>query len=256
MAAWHVVEANARAIGRSWFGELTPSVLQPLVLALVFAGLLAGSTDRLGDGGTSFPSAQYIVLGVVCVSAAITGAIESAHLTFIGLKLSNKFTTIVTTPTSPWQLAVGNVAWAGLYATGLSAVLLVVLSPLLPWALSSLVAIPAAAVVSGLTSAALAAVLSLFVILSSGSPQVLNVIGRVVVPPLLLFSATLFPLSVLPGWAAGVLGALPIANGAIASRTLFAAQWAAAADRVGVIALWLVAATAAMAWLLDRDLRS
>lgn len=256
MAARHVVEANARGIGRSWLVELPLSLMQPLLLALVFAALLADSTDRLGDGGASLPSAQYVVLGVVCVSASITGAMETAHLTFIGLKLSNKFTTIATTATSPWQLAIGNVTWAGLYAAALCGVLLLVLSPLLPWTFSSVLAIPAAAVVSGLTSGALAAVLSAFVVRSSGSPQVLNVIGRVVLPPLLLFSATLFPLSVLPPWAAGVFAALPAANGAIAVRALFVRQWTTVAEHVGVVALWVVVAAAAMAWLLDRELRA
>lgn len=256
MAARHVITANARAIGRSWLAELTPSILQPLLLALVFAAVLGGAADRLTDGDVAFPAAQYVVLGVVCVSAAITGAIECVHQTFLGLKLSDRFTTIVTTPTTPWQLAVGQVAWSGLYAAGLSAVLLLALSPVLPWALWSVIAIPVAALVAGLTSAALAATLTVFVIRGTASPQVLNVLGRVVVPPLLLFSATLFPLGVLPPWAAGVLGTLPTTSGAIATRAVFAQQWVTVAERVGVVALWLVAAVVTMGYLLDRELRS
>jgi lipooligosaccharide transport system permease protein len=256
MYAWRVVEANGRAIGRSWFTELMPSLVQPLILAAVFAGLLSSSADRLSDGteGPTFPYAQYVVLGVVCASAVIAGAIDAVHLIFVGLKLSNKFTTVVTTPMSPLNVALGHVAWAGIYGAALSGVLLLILTPFLPD--GALAFVPGAALVTGLTTAALAAVLAVFVIHSSGSPQILNVISRVIVPPLMLFSATLFPLSVVPSWAHQALSALPVANGTVATRALFAGSWPEVAAHVGIVLVWLTAGTALMAWSLDKELRA
>jgi lipooligosaccharide transport system permease protein len=254
--AWRVVEVNGRALGRSWFIELLPGLVQPLILAGVFAGLLSGSQDHLSDwiDGPSFSYAQYVVLGIACASASITGAVDTSHLVFVGLRLSDRFATIVSTPVSTLSLAVGHVLWAGLHGAGLAAALLLVLTPVLP--AGALVHLLGAAVLAGLTAGALAAVFGLIVVRSSGSPQVLNVLGRVIVPPLMLFSATLFPLSALPQWAERTLSALPVANGTIAMRALYADQWRELALHGGALLVWVGAATALMTWFLDKELRA
>lgn len=256
MLAWRVVEANARAIGRSWATELLPSVIQPLVLCVVFGGFVASRAGRVADwsSGPTLTYAEYSVIGIICASSVISGSIEVSHLFFVGQKITSKFETVVTTPVSVTTLTVGHLLWASLYGAALSALLFVLVTPGLPrgW----LLLLPVVVLTTALSTAALASLLSLIVARSSGSPQVLNVIGRVIVPPQMLLGATLFPLSALPRPLGVLLAASPVTSGTLTARAVFASRWSDAGEHLAVVLGWLLVCTTCLMISLDRELRA
>lgn len=249
-----VVRANARALGRSWPFELGPEVLQPLLVVAIFGGVLARDAGRVTDPGSalSWSYGAFVAIGVVTASAAISGAVDTAHLVFIGDKLTDRFTTIVTTPVSAAQLALGHVLWAGLHAGVVGLALSVLLAPMLPD--GALVRMPLAVLVIALTGATLGAALALLVAHGSASPQVLNLIARVVVPPMFLFSGTVFGLGTLPGWASTVLGLLPVTAGCSAVRAVYGGAWSELGSPLLVLLVWSAVALLLLARRLDREL--
>ena len=256
MLVLRVVEANFRALGKSWRADALAALAQPIVLLVVFAGLLAraGTGGRPSDwaGGAVFGYGQYVAVGIACSSGVFAGATEASHLVYAGLRFNDRFTTIVTTPVSPAVLGLGNLVWAALYGACLSAVLFGLTTPFLPAAM--LLKLPVAVLVSAATAASVAAPLDVLVCLNFRTPQILNIIGRVILPPLLLFSATYFPTRVLPRWASTMVGLFPVSHANIAVRAIYAGAWHQVLPHLLVIGCWLVAGAALTVRTLRRQL--
>jgi lipooligosaccharide transport system permease protein len=251
-----VVEANFRALGNSWRADALAALAQPIVLLVVFAGLLAraGAGGRPSDwaGGAVFSYGQYVAIGIACSSGVLGGATEASHLVYTGLRFDDRFTTIVTTPVSPMVLGLGHLMWAALHGACLSGVLFLLTTPFLPS--GTLLELPVAVLVSAVTAASVAAPLSVLVSLYFRTPQILNIIGRVILPPLLLFSATYFPVHVLPRWAGVVVALFPVSHANIAIRAIYVHDWQQVLPHLLVIGCWLVAGAAVMVTTLRRQL--
>ncbi len=256
MLVLRIVEANFRALGNSWRADGMAALAPPILLLVVFAGLLAqaGAGDSPNDwaGGAVFGYGQYVAIGIACSSGVFAGATEASHLVYSGLRFNDRFTTIGTTPVSPAVLGLANLAWAALYGACLSGVLFLLTTPFLPAA--TLLKLPVVVLVSAATAASVAGPLGVLVCLNFRTPQILNIIGRVILPPLQLFSATYFPVQVLPGWASAVVGLFPVSHANIAVRAIYAGVWHQVLPNLLIIGCWLVAGTALMIWTLRRQL--
>ncbi len=244
-----VVEANWRTLRRSWRSALIPAVAQPLVLMIVFAGLLSTRAQLVvqdGPGGNALPYPRYVALGIACSSAVVVAVTDAANSTFTGFRFGERFRTAVTTPVSPLALALGMLLWAFVQGALVGGVLILLATP--PFlGVASMPRLPIMIMLIGLTSASVAAPVAALVGRYHETPQILNITGRVILAPLVLFSATYFPTTSLPAWARVLMDLLPLAHANTALREVYSGSWAMAAVNLSVVALWVVLGALTMA---------
>jgi len=250
-----VIEAYWRSMRRSWIAEAVPSVAQPVILMAVFAGLLARQvSEHVSDWGApaTFGYAQYAAIGIACSSGVLAGAMEATHSAYSGFRFNEKFKTIVTTPVSARVLALGLLSVAFIESAALTAALLLLATPVL--AGSGLVWLLPFMLVSGLACTAVSAALCAIIALHHKTPQILNITGRVALFPLMLFSATYFPSTVLPGWLRYLPDAFPLIHANVTLRALYAGHWRVLPVNLAVLVAWSVVGGSAMIWAFGREL--
>ncbi len=255
MLVLRVAEANWHALRRSWRASVLPAVAQPLVLMIVFAGLLGTSAQRFvwdSTDGIAVTYSQYAAIGIACSSAVVVAATDATNAAFTGFRFSERFRTVVTTPVSPLALALGMLVWAFAQGAVLGGALLLIATPFLGPA--GLVRLPVLMVLTGLACAAVAAPLAALVSRHHATPQILNITGRVLLAPLVLFSATYFPTTSLPAWARILVELFPLSHANTALREVYAGSWTTAGAHGCVLAVWLVLGAAVMAWSFRQEL--
>ncbi len=247
MAALRVAEANLLAFRRSWRAVLVPAVAQPVIMMIVFAGLLGTRAERFvrdTEGGPAYSYQMYVAIGIVFSSVMLVTATEVTTSTFFGFQLTERFTTIVTTPVSPTSLVLGSLCWVFAQGTVLGGVLFLLATPFLGWEV--VVRLPLMMVLVGLGCAAVAAPLGALISRVHNTTQILNITSRVVLAPMVLFSATFFPATLMPAGARFVVELLPLAHANMALREVYAGSYSLALADAEIVALWLVVGATAM----------
>jgi lipooligosaccharide transport system permease protein len=188
-----LVERNLFVYKHSWL-VLLSGFFEPLfyLLSIGFGlGALVGTIP--GPGGTEIPY-QLFVAPALLASSAMNGAImESTFNFFFKLNYNKTFTSILSTPLSAGDVAVGELAWAlirgGLYAIGFMVVMVVLGLIVSPWVV---LAVPAALLV-GFAFGAVGMAATSFM----KTWQDFDLI-QLVILPLFLFSATFYPIETYP----------------------------------------------------------
>ncbi|HYH92512.1 MAG TPA: ABC transporter permease [Candidatus Saccharimonadales bacterium] len=213
--AVRVLERNVMVYRRGWLVILS-GFFEPLfyLLSIGFGlGALIGTVP--GPGGEPIPY-QLFVAPALLASAAMNGAIsESTFNFFFKLNYNKTFTSILSTPLSPGDVAVGELAWAlirgGLYAIGFMVVMVVLDLVVSPWVI---LAVPAALLV-GFAFGAVGMAATSFM----RTWQDFDLI-QLVVLPMFLFSATFFPLETYPEALQIVVRLTPLYQGVDLIRSL------------------------------------
>jgi lipooligosaccharide transport system permease protein len=188
-----LVERNLFVYKHSWL-VLLSGFFEPLfyLLSIGFGlGALVGSIP--GPGGEPIPY-QLFVAPALLASSAMNGAImESTFNFFFKLNYNKTFTSILSTPLSPGDVALGELTWAlirgGMYAIGFMAVMVVLGLVVSPWVV---LAVPAALLV-GFAFGAVGMAATSFM----KTWQDFDLI-QLVILPLFLFSATFYPIETYP----------------------------------------------------------
>ncbi|MEO5885446.1 MAG: ABC transporter permease [Candidatus Limnocylindrales bacterium] len=188
-----LIERNLYVYKHGWLVILS-GFFEPLfyLLSIGFGlGALIGSIP--GPGGEPI-SYQLFVAPALLASSAMNGAIaESTFNFFFKLNYNKTFTSILSTPLSPGDVAVGELAWAlirgGLYAVGFMVVMVVLGLVVSPWVV---LAVPAALLI-GFAFGAVGMAATSFM----KTWQDFDLI-QLVVLPLFLFSATFYPIETYP----------------------------------------------------------
>jgi lipooligosaccharide transport system permease protein len=188
-----LVERNLFVYKHSWL-VLLSGFFEPLfyLLSIGFGlGALVGAVP--GPGGQLIPY-QLFVAPALLASSAMNGAImESTFNFFFKLNYNKTFTSILSTPLSPGDVALGELTWAlirgGMYAVGFMAVMVVLGLVVSPWVV---LAVPAALLV-GFAFGAVGMAATSFM----KTWQDFDLI-QLVILPLFLFSATFYPIETYP----------------------------------------------------------
>jgi len=188
-----LIERNLYVYKHGWM-ILFSGFFEPLfyLLGIGFGlGALIGTIP--GPGGQEI-SYQLFVAPALLASAAMNGAItESTFNFFFKLNYNKTFTSILATPLSPGDIAVGELGWAlirgGLYAIGFMGVMLVLGLFVSPWVI---LAVPAALLV-GFAFGAVGMAATSFM----KTWQDFDLI-QLVVLPMFLFSGTFYPIDAYP----------------------------------------------------------
>jgi lipooligosaccharide transport system permease protein len=206
--ALRIIERNLLVYRHGWL-VLFSGFFEPLfyLLSIGFGlGVLVG--DVVGPGGQTIPYAMFVapaLLGASAMNGAIT---ESTFNFFFKLNYDKTFASILTTPMSPADVSLGELAWAlirgGLYTIGFLAVMVVfglARSPLI------LLTLPGALLI-GFAFAAVGMAATSFM----RTWQDFDLI-QLVILLMFLFSATFFPLETLPDAVRAVVVLTPLWHG-------------------------------------------
>lgn len=210
-----LVERNLYVYRHGWIVILS-GFFEPLfyLLGIGFGlGSLIGTIQ--GPGGHPI-SYQLFVAPALLASSAMNGAIaESTFNFFFKLNYNKTFASILSTPLSAGDIAVGELGWAlirgGLYAIGFMVVMVVLGLVVSPWVI---VAVPASLLV-GFAFGAVGMAATSFM----KTWQDFDLI-QLVVLPMFLFSATFYPIETYPEALRVLVQLTPLYQGVDLLRSL------------------------------------
>ena len=188
-----LIERNLYVYKHGWM-VLLSGFFEPLFYLLgIGFGLGALVGDVPGPDGQPIPY-QLFVAPALLASSAMNGAIaESTFNFFFKLNYNKTFTSILATPLSAGDIALGELAWAlirgGLYSVGFLVVMLVLGLASSPWVI---LAIPSALLI-GFAFGAVGMAATSFM----KTWQDFDLV-QLVVLPMFLFSGTFFPVEAYP----------------------------------------------------------
>jgi lipooligosaccharide transport system permease protein len=178
-------------------------------------GKLAG--EMTGPDGTPMSYVAFVAPGLLAASAMNGAIYDSTFNIFFKIKYNRTYDGMLATPLGPFDVALGEIAWAllrgGLYALGFFAVMLGMGLVTSPWAL---LIVPAALVIAfGFAAIGMAATTFM------RSWQDFDLVTLALMP-LFLLSTTFYPLSVYPGPLRIVVQCFPLYHGIEIMRELSA----------------------------------
>ena len=240
--SWHLIERNLYVYRHGWLIILS-GFFEPLFYLLSIGfGLGALIGDIPGPGGEPI-SYQLFVAPALLATAAMNGAInESTFNFFFKLNYNKTFASILSTPLSPGDIALGELVWAlirgGLYAVGFMIVMVLLGLVVSPWVVF---AVPAALLV-GFAFGAVGMAATSFM----RTWQDFDLI-QLVVLPMFLFSATFYPIETYPPVLQLVVRLTPLYQGVDLIRSLTVGAISpillvhvAYLAIMGVVGLWVV----------------
>jgi lipooligosaccharide transport system permease protein len=210
-----LIERNLYVYKHGWL-IIVSGFFEPLfyLLSIGFGlGALIGTIP--GPGGQPIPY-QLFVAPALLASSSMNGAISEATFNFFfKLNYNKTFTSILSTPLSPGDVAVGELAWAlirgGLYAIGFMAVMVVLGLVVSPWVIF---AVPAALLIGFAFGAVGMAATSYM-----KTWQDFDLI-QLVILPLFLFSGTFYPIETYPDALRVLVQLTPLYQGVDLIRAL------------------------------------
>ena len=210
-----LIERNLYVYKHGWL-IIVSGFFEPLfyLLSIGFGlGALIGTIP--GPGGQPIPY-QLFVAPALLASSSMNGAISEATFNFFfKLNYNKTFTSILSTPLSPGDVAVGELAWAlirgGLYAIGFMAVMVVLGLVVSPWVIF---AVPAALLIGFAFGAVGMAATSYM-----KTWQDFDLI-QLVILPLFLFSGTFYPIETYPDALRVLVQLTPLYQGVDLIRSL------------------------------------
>lgn len=188
-----LVERSLLVNRRTWLAVVS-GFFEPLIYLFAMGvgfGRLAG--EMTGPGGQPISYVAFVAPALLAASAMNGAIYDSTFNVFFKLKYNRTYDAILTTPLGPFDIALGEIAWAllrgGLYALGFFGVMLGFGLVTSPWAL---LIVPAALLIAfGFAAVGMAAT----TFMRSWQDFDLVQLGLL---PMFLFSTTFFPLSVYP----------------------------------------------------------
>lgn len=210
-----VVLRNVTGFRRSWLVFISGFFEPVFYLFSIGVGLGALVQTVTTEGGSVVDYADFVAPAMLA-TAAMNGAIADVTFNvFFKLRYARLYDTMLATPATPRDVAVGEVVWAlmrgGIYSAGFILVALAMGFVHSWWAV---LALPAALLIG----AAFAGVGMLATTFMTSWQQFDLVF--IVIQPLFLFSATFFPLSRYPEGLQWVVQATPLYHGVVLERGL------------------------------------
>lgn len=200
-----VWQRNAEVYLRTWFLNLLPPLLEPLLYIAAFGVGMGALVRTIPVGGLDVPYRLYVAPGMIAVAIMQQAYFEGTFGSFIRMYYQKTFDAIVATPCSLEDVVAGEIAWAATKAVGAAALMLAALWPF------GLVSMP-----SSLWILPLAALAGWF--FASGGfciaalvPQIdaFNLPMFLLIMPMFALSETFFPLPA-SGWMRTLGSLLPL----------------------------------------------
>ena len=251
--AWYVFEHLLREMRSYGVVTIAQAIGTPFLGWLAF-GIGVGALVQAGTGGAGVDGVPYLAFVLPALMCGLTlqvWAEDAMFGTMLGVMWRRTFVAMRAAPIEVRQIVGGAVGSIALRA-GITAVLYAIVAAIAgafssPWAWASVLAALAGAAAFGLPLMAFAARMQRDV-------GQFALIGRFVILPLTLFSGTMFPLAMLPGWLQWIGWVSPLWHSSQLAR---AAAYGTGESPwlLALHALVLVALIALGWWLVVRTLR-
>jgi lipooligosaccharide transport system permease protein len=212
--ARRLVERNLMVYRRGWIFFVS-GFFEPFFYLLSIGVGLNKLVGSLTLAGRPIAYTAYVAPGLLA-SSAMNGAIfDSTFNVFFKLKIAKTYDAVLSTPLTPNDVALGELAWSLTRGATYSAAFMVVMSGL-GYVISPWVALcyPGALLISFAFGACGMAATSFMRSWQDFDKVSLSII------PLFLFSATFYPLEVYPGWLQLVVRFTPLYQGVALLRGL------------------------------------
>ncbi|MCX6699287.1 MAG: ABC transporter permease [Methanomicrobiales archaeon] len=188
--AWTVWQRNLDVFLKTWRVNLVPPFIEPFLYLIALGFGLGGFVGYIGD----VPYIDFIAPAIVAVSIMNSAFFECTYGSYVRMYYGKTFDAIIATPVSIEEVIAGELLWGAtrsMIYTGLMLPVLILFGVVdLP---SSLLLIPFA-FLGGLLFACIA------MCFTAATPSIdaLNYPSFLFITPMLLFSGTFFPITVLP----------------------------------------------------------
>ncbi len=245
-----MVERHLVAYRRMWL-IIVSGFFEPLFYLL---SMRLGVGRLVGDvtvGGRPVTYVEFVAPALMATSAMNGAIYDSTGNVMVRLRQMHLYDGVLATPMTPADVAVGDIGWALLRGQLYAASFLVVMTAMgLVHSWSALLTLPASAAV-GLVFAALGFTATSYM---RGWPDMDWV--TVATMPMLMFSATFFPVEAYGRWRWAV-NLSPLYHGVAMIRSLAAGVWAwSMLIHVAVLVVLAVVAVVVAARRIDRLLRA
>ena len=243
------------AFKRLWKANLTSSLVQPLLYMLGLGVGVGALVDRNTASGAALGAASYVAFvapGLLVTTAMALCAGESMWPIKGGLVWDRSYHAIASTPLDAHDIVGGHAVWmivrSGI-AAGAVAIVLACFTQTRSWGL-----VPAV-LVCALVGLAFALPIMAYSVTAKTDGS-FAAVQRFVIIPLFLFGGAFYPLSQLPVVVQWVARVFPLWHGVVVARgfTLGGVGWAATAQHLGYIALWVVVGGVVATWRLTKVL--
>jgi lipooligosaccharide transport system permease protein len=237
--AVHVWRRDALVYRTTWWTNLVPPLLEPVLYLLAFGAGLGALVGNVVYRGEEVGYLSFIAPGIVAVSVMFGAVFETSYGSFVRMYYQKTFDAILATPLSLEDVLLGEILWGATKSVISAGVMLAVISlfGILAWPTSWWV-LPLAAL-GGL----LFACLGLCFTAVCPTIDTFNLPTFLFIFPMFLFSGTFFPLEILPDWASRIGWGLPLTH--VASLIRAATLERAPPNLVGSL-VYLVAVTAVL----------
>ncbi|GAB3599912.1 ABC transporter permease [Angustibacter peucedani] len=235
---------------RTFRGTLFGAFVSPLLYLVAMGYGLGSLVDRGGSSGLGgVPYVQFIAPGVLVATAMQTGVFDASYPVLGAIKWQRQYHAMLATPIGVRDVVAGNLVAITLRSL-LSAVVFLVVATVVGAVPSWTGVLSLVAVV--LVTLAYAA--PMFAISARAETDTtFNLVFRLGLVPMFLFSGTFFPVEQLPGWMHPVAYVVPLWHGSSLARdaTLGTLDLGPDLGHVAYLLLWVVVG----AWLAERQLR-
>jgi lipooligosaccharide transport system permease protein len=189
-SAWTVWRRNLDVFLKTWKVNLVPPFIEPFLYLIALGFGLGGFVGYIGD----VPYIDFIAPAIVAVSIMNSAFFECTYGSYVRMYYGKTFDAIIATPVSIEEVIAGELFWGATRSviyTGLMLPVLILFGVVdLP---SSLLLIPFA-FIGGLLFACIAMCFTAV----TPSIDALNYPSFLFITPMLLFSGTFFPITILP----------------------------------------------------------
>jgi lipooligosaccharide transport system permease protein len=253
---WYVAEHELRRLPSFWVAWIATAIGSPLLYLLAFgvglATLVGGGSGRIE--GVSY--AQYVIPAFLCASAVGVAAEEYMFGVLLGFMWNRVYEGMYASPISPRQIVLGHLTATTLRIAATAAIYLVVamiFGAIHPgWGFAVLPVAILTALAFGLPIGAYASSIT-------EDRGQFNIVNRVIILPLTLFSGTVFPLTSMPAFLQWIGWLSPLWHGTQLSRDLSYGQqepaWLILVHVVYLVAIVVVGGLLVMR-ITDRRLRT
>jgi lipooligosaccharide transport system permease protein len=216
--ALRIVQRNAVVYRRIWRGSVFSSFLQPTLylMALGFGvGALIDPRRAAIPGGVSY--LQFLAPGLLTAACMQVATYESSWPVIGKITWARNYYAMLATPIAIDDLVVGELLWMAIRLTTVGTAFLLVAASfgVMPIAAATLLAVPLA-VLTGLAFSA--PILAYAATLKTG--ENFNILFRLIITPLFMFSGVFFPIDRLPFPVQWIAKASPLYHGVQLVRAL------------------------------------
>lgn len=248
--ALRVLEYFLVVLRRTFRGTIFGSFVSPLLYLVAMGYGLGSLVDRGGSTAMNgVPYVEFIAPGVLAASAMQAGVFDASWPVLGAIKWQRQYHAMLATPIGVRDIVVGNLT-AIVLRSLLSATVFLAVAAVLgavpsAWGVLSLVAVVLVTLAYAAPMFAVSA--------HAETDTTFNLVFRLGVVPMFLFSGTFFPVEQLPAWMHPVAYVVPLWHGASLARdaTLGTVHAGADVGHAAYLLLWILVG----GWLAIRTLR-